>query len=316
VPSFLISDRSTDNVCLSLQATYSRLTAPRREFSVHLNERSARSIGRFLLDKFAVHDVARILGEELSSDEVAQIFGGKLTGDDIERAFGSNLTTDELARILSNERIRQKVARNIAKQGGLSAAGIPRHGLSQGGGLGYGRLGRDAVLVGELTSEARLLASCVVIAHFATIVTGDPGALRDYVESRTAFVRTRRVRYESPLELALLLPPAIFAVTSGLTALIFGLKRMYAIDLEFRTHREEHRAAFLEAKRHAEEAERARQQGGDPEFWPPGMLEAIYAVVVDKTKSEASSLKAVQIVLVEEDENDPEDGGKADHTTA
>ena len=50
----------------------------------------------------------------------------------------------------------------------------------------------------------------------------------------------------------------------ALQALIVALKRLYSVDLEFRTDREERRAAFYEASKHALEAERAWRDGVEP----------------------------------------------------
>jgi hypothetical protein len=70
-------------------------------------------------------------------------------------------------------------------------------------------------------------------------------------------VPVRRLRMASPLEVVAELAPTVAGVGSALGALIYLIKRLWSIDLELRTSREEHRAAYYEAKELADVA-RAR----------------------------------------------------------
>ena len=58
----------------------------------------------------------------------------------------------------------------------------------------------------------------------------------------------------SPLEVVVDIAPVVAGTSSALGALIYLVRRMWNIDLELRTSREEHRAAYYEAKEHAEVA--------------------------------------------------------------
>ena len=72
--------------------------------------------------------------------------------------------------------------------------------------------------------------------------------------SSTVFVR--HLQLGSPFDIALTLPAAIATATPAVTALIYAAKRLWGFDLELRTHREEMRAKYLEAKRRADDAAR------------------------------------------------------------
>ena len=78
----------------------------------------------------------------------------------------------------------------------------------------------------------------------------------------TAWPQTRLlvVRFGSPLEAAYEIGRTVLASTSGLAALVYGLKRMFGLDLELRTHRERLRERFYDAKVLADEAQ-AQSEG-------------------------------------------------------
>jgi len=64
-----------------------------------------------------------------------------------------------------------------------------------------------------------------------------------------------KAEYGSPLVLLVELPRAIVLDVGAMALLIYGLKRLWTLPLEIRTHVEEKRALFLEAQRRAMEAE-------------------------------------------------------------
>jgi hypothetical protein len=144
----------------------------------------------------------------------------------------------------------------------------------------------------------------------------------DNIEEVAGAVGVRRLRYESPLEIALFVPAALLASRHALAVLIFSLKRMYGIDLEFRTHRQQQRAAFYEAKKQATEAELAWLAEQDPESWPPGLLQSVIATIdgsttpvrkpqrLRRSRRQAppsvppAAFNAEEIVLIEEEDAD------------
>jgi hypothetical protein len=294
MPSYLTTPSTTSTASVSLQATYSRPTSPRRSSPAVLDKRKSKRIAQMLDRTGTARQVARILGRGATQTRIAQSLATRLTERDVALIVADYAGAIQLARIVADDFGREGVS--FLALGDVIVSG-------------YGLAGDDTIRVGELTGALRFLASAIAIADLASRappqdVAGDFHAvLRGNIESVTALVATRRVRYESPLELALFVPPVVIATTSALAALIFSLKRMYAIDLEFRTHREEHRAAFLEAKKRSEEAERALREGNDAKSWPPGMIEAIVATVEDTTRPWSSSLKPDQIALVDEDDD-------------
>jgi hypothetical protein len=128
------------------------------------------------------------------------------------------------------------------------------------------------------------------------------------IERLASRVGIARLRYESPLEIALIIPPAVYASKVALPALIFAVKRMYGIDLELRTHREEQRAAFLIAKRRADAMQRALSEGREPESWTPGTLEGL-SELLDEARPGLgiAGLRLEALVLVERGVNNEDD---------
>lgn len=102
--------------------------------------------------------------------------------------------------------------------------------------------------VGDLraTDAAAELARLVRMLSFVD-------GIRDPVEGgATNAVLVRRIRYESPLEIVLNVEAALVAAPAALAALIVLAKRVYGLDLELLTHREERREKFYVAKRQAD----------------------------------------------------------------
>ena len=169
--------------------------------------------------------------------------------------------------------------------------------------------------VGDLNHAAWSLATMIAIADALPMTARWEGRGKDETSrllvkwlmgGRGASTRIKRLRYESPLEMALVVAPAVFASLSTLAALIFAVKRMYSLDLEIRTNREEHRAAFWEAKQRADQAELAWLAGRDPEFWPPGVLEALIQTVEYQEHRAERLLQATEILLIDDDGSPPE----------
>jgi hypothetical protein len=261
-------------------------------------------------------DVLRIELGTLTARRIAQILARGVSEKDVARILHRKLTERDVALILAGELTEQDVARLVADHLGLESTSVTVGDVTVSG---YRSAGHDALRIGELANEMRFLASSIAIAQFVATVMPELAAdnlqvaLRERIEGLSTLVRIRRLRYESPLELALIVPPAVFAATSALAVLIFSLKRMYTLDLEFRTHREERRAAFLEAKKRSQEAERAWRASEDPESWPPELINAILTTIEDTTKPWAGSLKPNEIVLVDEDDGADREG---EHRTA
>ena len=63
-----------------------------------------------------------------------------------------------------------------------------------------------------------------------------------------------RVRFESPLLIVVEIPNPILSTVASMAFVIYGVKRIWGISLEFKTHRENQRAKFEEAATRAEEA--------------------------------------------------------------
>jgi len=114
-------------------------------------------------------------------------------------------------------------------------------------------------------------------------------------------VDVRRVRYASPLEVALVVPAAILVTKSALALLLFGVKRVYGYDLELRAHREEQRAAFYDARALAEEAERAWIAERElPALWTPEMVALLRQLALERSEDE-DRLEADGAMLVDDD---------------
>lgn len=75
-----------------------------------------------------------------------------------------------------------------------------------------------------------------------------------YADGAWGQARLIGARLGSPLEVVYEVSATLTASGLGLKTLIYGLKRVYGLDLELRTHRQELRQKFHEAKRLADEA--------------------------------------------------------------
>jgi hypothetical protein len=108
---------------------------------------------------------------------------------------------------------------------------------------------RHLNLLGELVVVADYVArpgSADPVALVRAGFAGNP--LQMQISQAIGRTEILRLSYESPLEIALIVAPTIAASVSALATLIYGLKRLYGVDLEFRTYREERRAEYLAAK--------------------------------------------------------------------
>jgi hypothetical protein len=95
------------------------------------------------------------------------------------------------------------------------------------------------------------LAELVVLAtYFKDNVRQGSIELVEAARARSIHVEVLRLSYASPVEISL-------AVASGaaLQILIYGVKRLYGIDLELMAYRTELRAQYLEAKERVRELE-------------------------------------------------------------
>lgn len=182
---------------------------------------------------------------------------------------------------------------------GIEGSVESEHALPDVGTLLRG-LGHPVSLVRAIAAVARQLAGSDPSPSVAT-----RREFRWVVERLADRIEIRRLQYESPLEIALLLPPAIIASKVGLSIVIFAIRRMYGMDLELRTYREDLRAEYYAAKRHAEEARRAWEAGRDPEHWPAGMLEEFSQLIKRRPPSGVAGLAPDKIVLVDDE---PEEG--------
>lgn len=159
------------------------------------------------------------------------------------------------------------------------------------------------LLVGALNDELKRLASIIVAAEEtqadAPRETEAPDRRRS-IDERSADVGIRRLRYQSPLEIALAVPAVLLGSQATLAALIFGVRRIYGADLEIRTHRHELRAAFFEARKRARDAERAWRADQPPEMWTPEMVETL-RVLSEERKGTPNQLEPEKVTLVEDE---------------
>lgn len=178
----------------------------------------------------------------------------------------------------------------------------------------------SSLAVGQLADEGNRLATSVVLAHIARELTEkhlelDPAAARNHVAYLAARVPVRRLSFASPLEVALVVPPALFAAGAALTALLVAVKRIYALDLEFQSSREEQRALFYEAKRRADEAHNAWLDGRDPKVLSADVMDTMAATVEEaaerwNTVPTVGALEPRRVLLIDEDSDEPISGLK------
>gem|GEM_PF-4759009 len=100
-----------------------------------------------------------------------------------------------------------------------------------------------------------------------------PAALSSYIDEQALEIRVARLSYASPLEVSLVVGQIVLGSVSALSALIYAVKRLYGLDLELKTHREERRAEFTAAQHLASLVQ--REAGSDDSGWPPGVRHLI-----------------------------------------
>lgn len=114
---------------------------------------------------------------------------------------------------------------------------------------------RTPLLKGHLTvrdveQQLRTMSELVAVATW--VAESNPRETKpDFEQINTIAESTAvlRISYASPLEVALVVAPAVASSRLALAALISAARRLYGVDLELKTYREERRAEFLQAKR-------------------------------------------------------------------
>lgn len=158
-------------------------------------------------------------------------------------------------------------------------------------------LRRDLDLLSELVVMADYVASPKPQDPLELARAGLPGRPIDLWISRTVGkVEILRLSYESPLEIALVVAPSVAASVSALATLIYAIKRLYGVDLEFRTYREERRAEYLAAKdlaRRLDQSSKVTLQQDDP-FQD--------AVQIIDDKSGAGRIRRAQDAILSDDD--------------
>jgi hypothetical protein len=121
----------------------------------------------------------------------------------------------------------------------------------------------------QIADEIRNLALFVSISA-AIAKNFKPDADNVFERTRPFDPTVRRVQFGSPLFIELDLAREITEGTASLAFLAYALKRAWGFDLEIKTHREEMRKRFLDAKRRADRAEkmieRSERGKGDTRF--------------------------------------------------
>jgi hypothetical protein len=139
---------------------------------------------------------------------------------------------------------------------------------------GRERLEPSAVTVGQVADElerlGRIVATSLLVARPRL---GRLGPEREWSETARAFadrvsrwapeMPIERLSYASPVEVVIQVSQAIVVSVPALTALIYGVKRLYGLDLELQTHRHELMARFEEAKEASAKAAAEDEAGED-----------------------------------------------------
>lgn len=135
---------------------------------------------------------------------------------------------------------------------------------------------RQRHTVESVRYELILLGRLTAIAEYASI-SPSPKVSEHRLANRLSYqahrVPVARLSYSSPLEVGLVVSQAALASVSALSALIYGIKRLYGLDLELRTHRAERRVQFLAAQQLAKHMEGWADD--ESSAWPPGVKRAI-----------------------------------------
>ena len=113
------------------------------------------------------------------------------------------------------------------------------------------------LLVADISAELAMLAGVITAAEWMASAPGaaaGPQPTTVVAEDLVAAVQRRRdgvpvhrLRYESPVEIGLVIVSALTIGKVGLTTLVYMVKRVYGLDLEIRTHRAELEERHLEA---------------------------------------------------------------------
>ena len=174
------------------------------------------------------------------------------------------------------------------------------------------------LLVADVTAELGTLAGVVTAATWMQkelVAASGARPLAFVAEEVAAAVRLgresvpiRRLRYESPVEIGLLIVSGLTVAKVGLTTLVYMVKRIYGLDLEIRTHRIELEERHLEAVARVAELTRAGPPGyGRIADLPLNTFNALDAATLPGSPSR---LEAEAIVLV--DENTPTEADDVD----
>ena len=166
------------------------------------------------------------------------------------------------------------------------------------------------------------------LADLAAVATyfeeGSEGNERIFVEllsdpgGGSGHVEILRLSYASPVEIVLAVASGAAATRTGLQVLIYGVKRIYGIDLELVTYRAELRARFLEAKKHVYRLEadllefRARHvealdakepvRGSELPSESPDWVKAVEQVEIMRTHELGSRLLKGESAVLSDDE--------------
>jgi hypothetical protein len=136
---------------------------------------------------------------------------------------------------------------------------------------------RQRHTVESIRNELRLLGRLAVIAEYTSMWPSPKLLGERQLANRLGYeapkIPVARLSYASPLEVGLVVSQAVLASVSALSALIYGVKRLYGLDLELRTHREERRVQFLAAQQLAKRIGAGSDDGASA--WPPEVKRTI-----------------------------------------
>lgn len=135
--------------------------------------------------------------------------------------------------------------------------------------------------VKTVTTELEMVSELLTIAVYLATESPSESARPDnadvldrYLVRYAGDTVVAGLHYASPLEFSLAVSQFVLGSVSALSALIYGIKRIYGLDLEMKAHREEQRAKFEKAKEEANRAERISESDG-PSPWPPSVRRRI-----------------------------------------
>jgi len=109
------------------------------------------------------------------------------------------------------------------------------------------------VELGHISRELDSLATVVGLS--SAIASSFKPDASPYERVQTFNPQVHRVHFGSPLMVEIALLPTVTESVAALAFLIYACKRAWGIDLEFKTHREDMRRRFIEAKRKADAAQ-------------------------------------------------------------